>query len=71
MSIDGGEVADLIDELPLIAIAMASVDDASEVRDAAELRVKETDRIAAMVAGLRAIGADVEELDGWLARETR
>ena len=69
VSIDGGEVADLIDELPLIAIAMASVDEPSEVRDAAELRVKETDRIAAMVAGLRAIGADVEELDdGWRVR---
>lgn len=68
-SIGGGDVADLIDELPLIAIAMASVEEASEVRDAAELRVKETDRIAAMVAGLRAIGAEVEELpDGWRVR---
>ena len=66
VTIGGGEVADLIDELPLIAIAMASVDDPSEVRDASELRVKETDRIAAMVAGLRGIGAQVEELpDGW------
>ncbi len=69
VTVNGGDVADLIDELPLIAIAMASVDDPSEVRDAAELRVKETDRIAAMVAGLRAIGADVEELeDGWRVR---
>jgi 3-phosphoshikimate 1-carboxyvinyltransferase len=69
VTIGGGEVADLIDELPLIAIAMASVADASEVRDAAELRVKETDRIAATVAGLRAIGADVDELeDGWRVR---
>ena len=66
VTIDGGEVADLIDELPLIAIAMASVEEPSEVRDAGELRVKESDRIAAMVAGLRAIGAVVEELDdGW------
>ena len=69
ISIGGGEVADLIDELPLIAIAMASVDEPSEVRDASELRVKETDRIAAVVAGLRAIGAEVEELpDGWRVR---
>ncbi|HYI23409.1 MAG TPA: 3-phosphoshikimate 1-carboxyvinyltransferase [Candidatus Limnocylindrales bacterium] len=69
VKIGGGEVADLIDELPLIAIAMASVEDASEVRDAGELRVKESDRIAAVVAGLRAIGADVEELDdGWRVR---
>ena len=69
VTIVGGEVADLIDELPLIAIAMASVDEPSEVHDAAELRVKETDRIAAMVAGLQAIGAEVEELDdGWRVR---
>ena len=69
VTIEGGEVADLIDELPLIAIAMASVEAPSEVRDAGELRVKETDRIAAMVAGLRAIGAEVEELDdGWRVR---
>jgi len=69
VAIRGGEVADLIDELPLIAIAMASVDEASEVRDASELRVKETDRIAAVVAGLQAIGAEVEELDdGWRVR---
>ena len=69
VTIGGGEVADLIDELPLIAIAMASVEEPSEVRDAGELRVKETDRIRAMVAGLRAIGAEVEELDdGWRVR---
>jgi 3-phosphoshikimate 1-carboxyvinyltransferase len=64
--IGGGEVAELIDELPLIAVAMASADGVSELRDAAELRVKESDRIAATVAGLEAIGASVEELpDGW------
>lgn len=69
VNISGGEVAELIDELPLIAIAMASVGDTSEVRDAGELRVKETDRIAATVAGLAAIGAEVEALpDGWRVR---
>ncbi|MCA1572292.1 MAG: 3-phosphoshikimate 1-carboxyvinyltransferase [Chloroflexi bacterium] len=77
VSIGGGEVAELIDELPLVAVAMASVEEPSEVRDAGELRVKETDRIAALVAGLEAIGADVEERpDGWrvrrgLARDAR
>ncbi len=56
----------LIDELPLLAVAMAAADGRSEVRGAAELRVKESDRIAAMVAALRAMGADVDELpDGW------
>jgi 3-phosphoshikimate 1-carboxyvinyltransferase len=65
-TISGEEVADLIDELPLLAVAMAAADGTSELRDAGELRVKESDRIAAVVAGLRAIGADAEELpDGW------
>jgi len=69
VTIAGGEVADLIDELPLIAIAMASVEEPSELRDASELRVKETDRIAAVVTGLEAIGAGVAELpDGWRVR---
>jgi 3-phosphoshikimate 1-carboxyvinyltransferase len=62
----GAEVAGLIDELPLLGVAMAAADGVSELRDAGELRVKESDRIAAMVAGLDAIGARVEELpDGW------
>jgi len=69
VDVSGAEVGELIDELPLIAIAMASVEGASEVRDASELRVKETDRIAAVVAGLAAIGAQVEERsDGWRVR---
>lgn len=65
-SIHGAEVAELIDELPLVAVAMASCDETSELREAAELRVKETDRIGAVVAGLEAIGAAVEERrEGW------
>ena len=57
-------VAALIDELPLLGIVMAAA--GGELRDASELRVKESDRIAAMVAGLGAIGASVHELpDGW------
>jgi 3-phosphoshikimate 1-carboxyvinyltransferase len=64
--IGGEEVAALIDELPLLGVAMAAADGASELRDAGELRVKESDRIATMVAGLAAIGARVDELpDGW------
>ena len=66
ISIAGDQVAELIDELPLLGVVMAAVDGPSELRDAAELRVKESDRIAAMVAGLTAIGASVEErTDGW------
>jgi len=64
--VDGARVADLIDELPLLAIVMAGADGPSELRDAGELRTKESDRIALVVDGLQAIGVDAEELhDGW------
>ena len=66
IQIDGDRVADIIDELPLIGVAMAAADGRSELRDAAELRVKESDRIALVVENLAAIGATVEERpDGW------
>jgi 3-phosphoshikimate 1-carboxyvinyltransferase len=66
ISVAGDQVTALIDELPALAVAMSSADGVSELRDAGELRVKESDRIAAMTAGLHAIGARVEELpDGW------
>jgi 3-phosphoshikimate 1-carboxyvinyltransferase len=62
--VGGDMVPALIDELPLVGILMAAA--GGELRDAEELRVKESDRISAMAAGLRAIGASVEELpDGW------
>ena len=64
--VGGAEVAALIDELPLVAVAMAAAEGTSELRDASELRVKESDRIAATVAGLQAIGVSVQETaDGW------
>ena len=64
LRIAGDAVAALIDELPLLGIVMAVT--GGELRDAAELRIKESDRIAAMVVGLETIGASVEELpDGW------
>jgi 3-phosphoshikimate 1-carboxyvinyltransferase len=54
-------VADMIDEFPILAIAAACAQGATVVSGAAELRVKESDRIAAMATGLRALGARVEE----------
>jgi len=64
--IQGPRTADLIDELPMLAVVMAAADGPSEVRDGAELRVKESDRIALVVAGLQAIGVAAQELpDGW------
>ena len=69
ISLGPDDVAPLIDELPLLAVAMAAADGTSEVRGAAELRVKETDRVASMTTTLNAAGAHVEERpDGWRIR---
>ena len=63
----GDRVADVIDELPLIAIAMAAAEGVSTLRDAAELRVKESDRIRLVGDNLRAGGAQAEEVEaGWV-----
>lgn len=59
-------IPQLIDELPLLAVVGSQVEGGIEIRDAAELRVKESDRIATTVAGLRAMGAQVEEFDDGL-----
>ena len=68
--IDPQEVPDLIDELPVLA-AVASLGGRLEVSGAGELRVKESDRISALVAGLRALGVDAEERpDGFVVRGT-
>jgi 3-phosphoshikimate 1-carboxyvinyltransferase len=57
----------LIDELPLIGLLATAAEGVTEVRGAAELRTKESDRIAGLVAGLRALGANAEELeDGFI-----
>jgi 3-phosphoshikimate 1-carboxyvinyltransferase len=65
------EVPALIDELPALA-AMATVGGDLHVRGAAELRVKESDRISALAAGLRAMGGDIEEFsDGFHVRGAR
>ncbi len=64
--IDGLMIPQLIDELPLLAIVGSQVPGGIEIRDAAELRVKESDRIATTAAGLRAMGAEVEEFDDGL-----
>ncbi len=60
--IRGAQSAALIDELPAIAAIAPYSAKGVEIRDAAELRVKESDRIAAVVRNLRAMGAEVEEL---------
>jgi 3-phosphoshikimate 1-carboxyvinyltransferase len=57
----GSLIAQLIDELPLLAVVGTQVEGGLTIRDAAELRVKESDRIAAVVWNLRAMGAQVSE----------
>lgn len=59
--VSGDEIPNLIDELPIIAVAGALAEGKTEIRNAAELRVKESDRIAEMVKNLRLFGVDVEE----------
>ncbi|HEV7677841.1 MAG TPA: 3-phosphoshikimate 1-carboxyvinyltransferase [Candidatus Dormibacteraeota bacterium] len=60
--IDGELIPRCIDELPVLAVLATQAHGVTQIRDAAELRVKESDRIALVVEGLRALGADVEEL---------
>ena len=65
------EVPGVIDELPALG-AMAALGGEITVTGAGELRVKESDRISALVAGLRALGADADELpDGFHVRASR
>jgi 3-phosphoshikimate 1-carboxyvinyltransferase len=54
-------VPDMIDEFPALFVAAAAANGATVVRGAAELRVKESDRLAAMSTGLRALGIEVDE----------
>ena len=56
------EVPSMVDELPLLACLAARAEGETRITGANELRVKESDRIAAVVANLRAIGVDAEEL---------
>lgn len=63
------EVTAAVDEIPAVAAAAARARGTTRITGAAELRVKETDRIAAMVEGLRAVGVNAEELDDGLEVE--
>jgi 3-phosphoshikimate 1-carboxyvinyltransferase len=66
----GGEVVPrAIDEFPVVAVAASFAEGTTTIRDARELRVKETDRIAAMTAELTRLGGQVEALeDGMVVR---
>ena len=66
LEVSGAAVSNLIDELPLLAFLAASLGCEMTLRDAGELRVKESDRIAATVINLTRMGVGIEErADGW------
>ena len=65
-TIVGADTAALIDEIPVLAAVAPYTANGIEVHDARELRVKESDRIASIVTNLRAMGAEVEELEDGL-----
>jgi 3-phosphoshikimate 1-carboxyvinyltransferase len=71
LALDGAIVPSIIDELPVLAV-LATAGGELRVTGASELRVKESDRITALVQGLRNLGADADELpDGFHVRSGR
>lgn len=59
-TVEGSIIPTLIDEIPMIAVMAAFAEGTTVIRDAAELKVKESDRIAVVTEGLRRIGADIQ-----------
>ncbi|HEY0022562.1 MAG TPA: 3-phosphoshikimate 1-carboxyvinyltransferase [Longimicrobium sp.] len=71
IEVGGQEVPAAIDEIPMLAVLAARAEGETRITGAGELRVKETDRIAAVAGNLRALGVDAEELeDGLIVRGT-
>ena len=66
-AIDGAVTAAVIDEVPVLAAIAPYTQDGVVIRDARELRVKESDRLAAVAENLRAMGAKVEEFEDGLS----
>ena len=67
VTVRGEEIPNVIDEIPIIAVAGAFAKGVTTIRDATELRYKECDRIQATVTNLQALGAKVEEFEDGLA----
>lgn len=63
VEIGGDEIANIIDEIPILAVAGALAEGRTLIRDASELRVKESDRLSTVADGLRRMGAPVEEFE--------
>ncbi len=72
IQVNGGTAAEMIDELPVLAVAATQMPGRSVISGASELRVKESNRIAAMEEGLAAMGADITAVDdGWVINGPR
>lgn len=70
-SVGADEIPALVDEVPIIAVLAARADGETRITGAGELRVKESDRITALVSNLRRVGVEAEELpDGLIVRGT-
>jgi 3-phosphoshikimate 1-carboxyvinyltransferase len=70
-TVSGAQVAEMIDELPMLGALGPFTEKGIEIHDARELRVKESDRIAALAEGLRRMGARVEEFEDGIRVEGR
>ena len=66
-TLNGSMIPALIDELPLLAVVGSQIDGGIQIRDARELRLKESDRLATTAKNLLAMGAEVEEFEDGLA----
>lgn len=61
VTIEGADIPRLIDEIPVIAVLATQAEGTTVIKDASDLRNKESDRISTIVSQLKAIGADIEE----------
>lgn len=72
LRVEHDQAAQMIDELPILAVVATQIAGTSVIAGAAELRVKESDRLYAMEEGLRAMGADITASDdGWVINGPR
>jgi 3-phosphoshikimate 1-carboxyvinyltransferase len=69
LDLHGTEVVDLIDEIPILSVTALFAEGSFRIHDARELRLKETDRISAIVNNLRLLGCEVEEYEDGFAFE--
>jgi 3-phosphoshikimate 1-carboxyvinyltransferase len=65
--LSGAIIPNLIDEVPILAVVATQVEGRVEIRDARELRLKESDRIRTVAEGIRSLGGEIEEFDDGFA----